>query len=224
MQGWKNISHLVTIFYARYVVAVTIASVRERDDCWFQLASGQLDVSKSLVQNYLGHDDSILLVNAVFIVRRAVQTYCGSASHHRRDILVALSRTLESLCRFDIRHTVQEHHHKFCSLWNQVVYTVQKDKYPHVTPLSKMALKSTRRLYITLHEGTSALPTAFSTPTDDEDPVLDDVVSYPMSSIAGHLQGLNLQLAVPPLVESASRRSASSAMAIPAISPAVAST
>ena len=228
VQDWKNKSHGVTVFYAQYVVAITIASVRERDDRWFQLASGQLNVSKSLIQNYLSNDDSVLLANAIFIVRRGIQTYSGSTDHHRSDILVASSRTLASVCQFDIRHTLPEHQHEFCSLWNQLVFIAQKDKYPHVTPLSMVALKSIRRLYITLHEGTSAIPTGFSITTDDGDAVLDDVRSYPMCTIAGHcpsVRVLNLQLHEPPVdaAGNASRATANSAMGIPVISPAVAS-
>ena len=228
VQDWKNKSHGVTIFYAQYVVAITIASVRERDDRWFQLASSQLNVSKSLVQNYLANDDSVLLANAIFIVRRAIQTYSGSADHHKSDILVASSRTLASVCQFDIRHTLAEHQHEFCCLWNQLVFIAQKDKYPHVTPLSMVALKSIRRLYITLHEGTSSIQTGFSITTDDGDTVLDDVMSYPMCTIAGHcpsVRVINLQLNEPPpdAAGNVSRATASSTMGIPVISPAVAS-
>jgi hypothetical protein len=228
VQGWKNKSRGVTIFYAQYVVAITIACVRERDDRWFQLASSQLNVSKSLIQNYLANDDSVLLANAIFIVRRAIQTYSGSTDHHRSDILVASSRTLASVCQFDIRHTLAEHQHEFCSLWNQLVFIAQKDKYPHVTPISMTALKSIRRLYITLHEGTNAIPTAFSITTDDGDGVLDDVMSYPMCTIAGHcpsVRVLKLELNEPPLDAggNASHATAGSTIAIPVISPAVAS-
>jgi hypothetical protein len=49
-----------------------------------------------------------------------------------------------------------------------------------------MALKSIRRLYITLHKNTSSSPTLFSTTTNDGDRVLDNARSYPRCRIDGH--------------------------------------
>jgi hypothetical protein len=43
-----------------------------------------------------------------------------------------------------------------------------------------------RCLYIALHQGTSATPTAFSSSTADHDPVLLDKSSYPVCNIPGH--------------------------------------
>jgi hypothetical protein len=148
-QGWKNISYPVTTFYAQYVVAVTLASVQERNDHWFQLASVQLNESKSLLRNYFAHGDSILLADAIFIIRRTIQTFSGSEDRHRRDILVASSKTLELICRLDVQNTLPEHQHQFCSLWNQLVEAAQNNTHSDATLLCIMMLKSIRRLYIT---------------------------------------------------------------------------
>ena len=186
VQGWKSISNPVTAFYAQYVVAVTLASAQVRDDNWFQLASGQLNESKSLLWGYYAYGDSILLANAIFIIRRTIQTFSGSEGYHRIDIAEASRKTLELVCRFDIHNTLPEHQHQFCSLWNQLVDASQNSTHPHVTSLCKMILKSIRRLYITLHEDTPSSPTAFSFATDDEDRVLDDARSFPRCEMYEH--------------------------------------
>ncbi|KAF8462183.1 hypothetical protein DFH94DRAFT_858154 [Russula ochroleuca] len=224
VQDWKNISHPVTSFYAQYVVAVTLASVQQRDDYWFQLASGQLNESKSLLSDCFARDDSILLANAILIIRRTIQTFSGSGSEtrHRSDILKASSKTLTLVCRFDIRNTLPEHQHQFCRLWNQLVEATQNNTHPHVTPLCIMMLKSIRRLYITLHKKTSSSPRAFSTTTADGDRVLDDASSYPRCIIDGHRHSTP----VPELHLDGQPRNAlhnviaSSIAMIPALSPA----
>jgi hypothetical protein len=43
-----------------------------RDERWIQLASGLLDVPKPLLSLYTTRGDSILLANAIFIVRRTI--------------------------------------------------------------------------------------------------------------------------------------------------------
>ena len=199
--GWKEISDPVTAFYAQFVVAVTLAGVKRRDDHWFELASGQLNMSKSLLQDYFAqHGDSILLVNAIFIIRRTIQIN-GSEKEHRNDIREASSKTLKSICRFDIQKTLPELQHQFCSLWNQLVDAAQDNTFDHVTILSKMTLKTIRRLYITLHGDTSSSPTAFTIRTDDGDLVLDDARSYPRCNINEHRHFVSvpkLQLDGPP--------------------------
>jgi hypothetical protein len=79
-----------------------------------------------------------------------------------------------------------EHRHQFCGLWNQLVDAAQDDDYPHNKNLYTMILKRARRLYITLHEGTSSFPTAFSTTTEDGNRDLDNAMSYPRCQVVGH--------------------------------------
>ena len=186
VNGWKKIVHPVTIFYAQCVAAFTIWTVRERDERWLKLATGQLNVSKSRLQNYLAHGDSVLLANVMFIVRRTVQTYSGSLERHRNDILAASSKTLEMVCKLNIHHTLPELQHEFCTLWDQLVDTAQTSKHPHVVLVCTATLKNIRKLYIALHKGTSASPPEFLATTDDGDSVLDKAASYPTCTIAGH--------------------------------------
>ena len=131
VQSWKSITHPVTTFYAQCVAAFTISLVR-RDERWIQLASNLLNDSSLL--KYVAKDakgDSILLANAIFIIRRTVQTYSGSAERHRKDILGASWRTLETVCKLDIGISSPELQHEFCGLWNQLVDAAQTGHRSH---------------------------------------------------------------------------------------------
>ena len=181
VQSWKKISDPVTAFYAQYVVAVTLACVQERDDRWFELASGQLYESKSFLRNYYISGDSILLVNTIFIIRRAIQTFSGSTNRHQKDIdtLEASSKMLELVCRFNIQNTLAEHQHVFCSLWNQLVDAAQNNTDPGVSPLCVMMLKSIRRHYVTLHRNPSTVLEPPSAHLSDSTPLPRGFYQFP---------------------------------------------
>jgi hypothetical protein len=123
VQNWRNNADPATVFCTQCVAAATIslASKRERDDRWFQLASGPLGASKKLYQNYLEHVDSILLANATFVIRRTIETHSESVDTRRSAVLRASSKTLESFRKLDIGRTSPELQHEFCSAWKQLV-------------------------------------------------------------------------------------------------------
>jgi Family of unknown function (DUF6535) len=220
--GWESISDPVTTFYAEYVVAVTLASVQVRDDNWFQLASAQLNESKSVLRGYYAYGDSILLANAIFVIRRTIQTFSGSEGLHRNDIVEASKNTLELVCRFDIQNTLPDHQHQFCSLWNQLVDAAQNNAHPHVASLCEIMLKSIRRLYIALHKDTPSFPTAFSPSNNDEDCVLDDVRSFPRCGVYEHKHSLPVpELQLGELPQNPRPNLASSMAMIPAMSRAL---
>jgi hypothetical protein len=188
VQDWKNITHPITSFYSQCVGALTVSIVRDRDEHWFKLASGLLNVSKYLLHIYDANGDSMLLANTMFIVRRTVQTYSGSAERHKKDILDASSRTLDTVCKLDIGSTLPELQHEFCGLWNRLVDAAQTDQRSHHVLVSTMTLKNIRKLYIALHATGSSHtpPTTFFSATDDRDAVLDNPMTYPMCTIDGH--------------------------------------
>ena len=187
VQNWKDIAHPVILFNSQCVAALTISIVRGHDERWYQLVSGLLDVSKTLLHKYMGNGDSILLAIAIYIVRRTVQTYSGSAERHREDIIGASSKTLETVCKLDIRSTLPELQHEFCGLWNQLVATAQSNPPPHHGFVAMTTLRSIRKLYIALHKCSDTPPTAFYTTTDDRDWILDNPNLYPMCMLDGHI-------------------------------------
>ena len=181
VQNWTAVTDKVTSFSAQCVVALTISfSSRRRDERWFQLASGLLNKSKSVLHKYTAHGDNMLLANAIFIVRQTIRTYFVSDERHRQDILKASSRTLEMFCKLDTRHTLPDLRHEFCDLWNQLVDTALTDPYPLHSVVCMGTLKTIRKLYIALHENAGTCPTPFYSTTDDRDPILDIPKSYPL--------------------------------------------
>jgi hypothetical protein len=190
VQSWKEIAHPVAIFYRQCVAALTISIVREHDERWNQLVRGLLGVSKALLQEYTEKSDGcVRLANAIFIVRRTVQTYSGSLERHRSEIIGASSKTLETVCKLDIRCTLPELQHEFCGLWNQLVATAQSSPppSPHHGFVATTTLKNIRKMYIALHKCSGTPPTAFYTTTDDRDAILDNPKSYPMCTTDSHL-------------------------------------
>jgi Family of unknown function (DUF6535) len=184
VQNWQSITLPVTKFYAKCVVSIIISRVREREENWFLLASLHLKMSRSLIQNYYAHDDNILLANIIFIIRQAVESYSQSSESNRSLILDGFSKTLEWICKFDINRTLPELQHEFCGLWNQLIDA--NHMHRRIRRIFLMTLKSIRRLYLALHEGTPASPTAFTSLTDDDDLVLNDVTSYSKCMIDQH--------------------------------------
>ena len=136
---------------------MVISNVQERDEKWNKLVVGQLNTPKPLFDLYPSHGDSIILANLMFIVRRIVQAYSGSSRHQQSDLLSVTSKTLEFVCKLDISKTQLELQHEFCDLWNLLAdkAEAENDERPRVKPIAMTVLAHTRKLYNTLHQGTS---------------------------------------------------------------------
>jgi Family of unknown function (DUF6535) len=179
MQKWANTSNddRVTSFYAQCVASLTISSIsiiENRDKRWIQLATvDRQPLSRSLHPDEDHH--SILLANAIHVVRMSVQTYSGSEVTRRSGILNVSLSTLGAVCKLDIRHTLPELQNEFCDLWNKLVRMAQTDQLPHHRSVSVKMLKNIRNLYIALHETPR---TAFNT-TYDSEQILDNSGFYP---------------------------------------------
>jgi hypothetical protein len=197
MQSWANTSNYdrVTSFYAQCVASLTISNIENRDKRWIQLATvDRQPLSRPLHHNEDHH--SILLANAIYVVRMSVETYSGSEVTHRNNILGVSLSTLGAVCKLDIRRTLPELQHEFCDLWNKLVRTAQTDQLPHHRSVSVKMLRNIRNLYIALHDTPR---TAFNT-TNDWEQVLDNSSFYPECTEDNHLTSLSfpdLQLNAP---------------------------
>ena len=189
VQNWKTAGDKVTTFAAQCVAALTTSILRDRgrDKRWVQLASGLLGVPNSLLHKYITHGDSILLANAIFIVRQTVQTYSGSKERHRTDILDASTKTLGTVWKLKIGDTLPELQHEFCDLWNQLIQMAKTDDRPHHVVVAKTTLKNIRKLYIALHK--SLLPDAECTAIGDPN-FVDNPDSYSMCTLGDHRPAL----------------------------------
>ncbi len=167
-------------YYSQCVVSVIIARAREHDDRWHELATGQLGISKSTLENYLAHGDSMLLANCVFMCRRIMDAY---SEHDWRCDVYSRSKTLELVSRFNIQETLPGLQHEFCDMWNELVRNTGDRRTQNI---SIHILRHIRNVYFGLHQGTSAAPTAFSSTTFDRDSTLLFPRSYPSCQIARH--------------------------------------
>jgi hypothetical protein len=154
-QKLKNNPDRVTALSAQCSAAAIISNVRERDDNWYQLVSGQLEMPLPLLYRYLSHGDSIRLANLMFIVRPIVQAYSGSSEEQKSDLLRVTSKALKFVCKFDVNDTVLELQHEFCGLWNLLADKAENDGRSRVKCITKTVLEHTRKLYDALHQGAS---------------------------------------------------------------------
>jgi hypothetical protein len=160
-------------YYSQCVISVIIAKVDEHDDRWFELATGQLETSKSTLETYLAHGDSMLLVNCLFICRHTFKAYSEHSWH--RDVY-SRSKTLESVSRLDVQGALPELKRKFCYMWNELVRNTG-DQLSR--DLSIYILKHIRNIYLDLHRYTMDVPAAFTDTTPDNDSILLFPSSYP---------------------------------------------
>ena len=149
------------------MVARIIANVREYDASAMALAVDQLGLSEHILQDHLAHGNSVLLENLIHITNQIFHS--GSTCFD--------SDLLESLSKFDIQGTLPGLRRAFCALWNQIVMEPQDGG----SQIAVLILKSLRRVYIALalHQGTEALPMAFSSSSDAQDHILGQPSSYP---------------------------------------------
>jgi hypothetical protein len=173
----------LAVSYAGCAISVIISREQERDQRWFELTTGHLDISALVLRNYLVNGDSVLLANCIHTVRYLIDLYTKEGWVHR---FGSKSKTLESVTKFDIRRTLPRLQHDFCDLWNETVNKAQNPEAYHISLICVLSLRHLRNAYILLHEGTDAVPTAFSAYTDIDDPILDEPSSYPLCTINSH--------------------------------------
>jgi hypothetical protein len=176
--------------------------VRGRDDRWIGLAKNLFGMPEDVLRDNIAHgDDSVLLAILIHSTRQAIRTDPGDW-----DILV-----LPSLSKFDIHNTVPGLQNEFCALWNELVRkSRERSGSPSIQTLEEevnaledvrdlvMArhniphgllvnvLRAIRQLYIALHHGTGAAPTAFDGSTGYRDYILGWPSSYSLCNIDTH--------------------------------------
>jgi len=168
--------------YSHCAISIIISRARERDDRWFELTSGHLGISGSVLRNYLAHGDSVLLANCVHIAQYIIGIYSEQGWTHR----AGSKSTLESVTKFNVQCALPGLQHEFCLLWNDTVSKARSLGADHIQPICILALRHLRNAYISLHKGTDAAPTAFSAETDIDEPILDEPWSYPLCNIESH--------------------------------------
>jgi hypothetical protein len=163
--------------YIQRIVAQAVVDVRERGESWISLVKDELGLPDTVIRKFIAHGNSVLLSILIHITRRTIRT--GSWT----------PRVLLSLSGFSLHDTLPGLQHAFCTLWNDILLEARAlgPDNTHVEVLREL-----RHVYIDLHRGTDASPTAFSGATFDFDPILDDPRSYRFCNIANHRQDLTI--------------------------------
>jgi hypothetical protein len=92
--------------------------LQERDERWQSLAIDQLGVSRSVLQLYLMHGDSVSLANLISI---AQEIFLCHSENGDWSLYYGFSlRTLEMASRFNAQGTIPELQHGVCDLWNDL--------------------------------------------------------------------------------------------------------
>jgi len=184
---WGNASHPPIQFRARCVMALAIVFLQERDERWQSLAIDQLCVSRSVLQRYLAHGNSILLANLISITQKV---FHYNSEKGNRSLFYGISlRTLEIASRFDARHTLPELQHDFCNLWNRLVLTARNDNDPHTRSTTVQMLKRIRNIYVALYDGIDSTASTISKFSND-DPMLNQASLYPLCNTHSHISTL----------------------------------
>jgi len=144
LRSWGKTSHRRFKPYIRGVIAIIVASVRERHESnrsWVTLARNHLGIEDAVFQEYLQHGDSVLLANLIHFSRDADRT----------DYFAV--KVVRSLSRFDTRNPHPDLKPHLCAVWNDLVRESRNgDSYSH----SAHFLKAIRHHHSRLHQGDDA--------------------------------------------------------------------
>jgi hypothetical protein len=162
-------------FVAQHALVATariLGSVWERDDSWITLAARVFGLPERDLRDEIAlGDDNVLLVIFIHVTRQSLRSGYSNWA------------VLESLSKLDMRDTLPRPQHDFCTLWNEIVQEA-RNRGQFTTPVS--ILKRIRHLYMALHQGTDAAPTAFSASIDQYSDCLYEPTSYPFCNLASH--------------------------------------
>ena len=115
MARWCTSENSHIAHYARCITTRILASVRQRNDRWIELAIGVLGISVDDLQTYIAHgDDSLSLAILISVARRDIHS-----DFYDRGLL-------SKLHKLNILNTCPELQHDFCMLWNDCVEEVKR--------------------------------------------------------------------------------------------------
>ena len=166
------------IFDARCNILRIIVERRPFDDSWYILASNELGFPETSLRAYATKGDSLSLLILIHVVRQQF-THFGKSSWNAYHFWVILFNA----SKFNIRDTLPELQHEFCTLWNQILNKAQDGGAPEMAIL---ILAPIRNVCFALHQDTNSAPTRFSATTGNQDQILFEPSSYPLCKVPDH--------------------------------------
>ena len=150
------------------IIAKILLTMRRQNDSWVTLAAQLYCLPEPVIAL---RGDNLSLATLMYVSRQYLRS-----GYFRREVLVALSE-------LDICNTQPSLQNDFCTLWNELVQEAWNEgAFCDAVDI----LQEIRHLYIELHQGTDAAPTAFTSSTARFDIILDQPSSYPFCYLASH--------------------------------------
>jgi hypothetical protein len=161
-----------TTRYAQRIVTRVLATAPERDDRWVKLATRIFGLPEQGLRDYIAHGgDNVLLSILIQIGCRFIRSdsavldrLSGFEKHQERhsiwDVLLSdfevrsVEDIFNSLSKFDIRNTLPELQHDFCTLWNEIPLKSEGDDLQVFTEI----LLSIHHSFMALHPYHPFLP------------------------------------------------------------------
>ena len=172
LRRWCNSSDEWIALTARNIVASIIA-VQRRDERWIALVKDQFGLPDRVLRDTIPYGDSVLLVILLHVTRKLFHSVVPPWD----------TNILRVLSQFDVRDTLPQLQHDFCSLWNEILREAHSRR-PYSAPI--FILREIRHLHVALHEGTYSPPTAFSASTTHGEDSVWDPSSYPSCNVSSH--------------------------------------
>ena len=169
LRRWSKSTNDEITHHVRRIVIQVIAGARERDERWISLAKAEFGVPDQVLRDNIRRGDSAPFSLLIHMSRQAFRTSSWTPF------------VLTTLTQFDVRNTIPELRHEFCSLWNEIVRDAWKGG---AGCIAVNILREIRRVHIGLHQGTDAL----SAHTNYFDPVLAQPESYRTCDNPSHRQ------------------------------------
>ena len=177
VKSWGNSRDEGTNLLVKAMASGIIARAQRNSVRWFTLASNELGVRKSVLQDYATQGDNLSLTILIHVIHNHFHLFRGQSWQSK------ISFILETASRFNVRDTSPELQHEFCVLWNEVV---REAKVSNIGSIPRYILRHIRNIYIALHKNTNAAPTRFLFFTSDDDDVLLEPSSYPACNVPDH--------------------------------------
>jgi hypothetical protein len=174
VRGWPISTDECTILYAQAILSMIVARVQPRDGSWFVLASNELGVPETVLRDYAAHGDNLSLAILIHVIHQQL-------THYRKWTWPRFEfwKVLEAASKFNGQDTSPTLRHKFCTLWNQIVFEVKNDNDEEK---AGFILRLIRHVHIALHQDTDPPPF-----TDGQDDILEEASLYTVCNAVGHI-------------------------------------
>ena len=174
------------ILRTQFAISKIIATRQPFDNSWYTLASNELGLSETSLQDYAVQGDDLSLVISIYVIRQQF-IHFRKPSWQR----YSFSFVLAKASKFNVQDTSLKLQHEFCTLWNEIVHEAQggDDRF-----MAFLILGPIRNVFLALHQDTDSAPIWFSTSTSDENDILLHPSSYPVCKVLDHRADLTAHI------------------------------